>query len=98
MARKNKYITKKDIVNRINRTSKLDKDKINKIVELYFDQIKKGILSGEQVRLIGFGSFQIKKWKESVYFDPNTRTKISKQIKTVSFKPSTKIKENIRSK
>lgn len=97
MPRKNKNGTIRDIILRTRRKTGEDKEKVRKIVNLYFDEIKKGILSGKQVRLSNFGTFELRNWKKSTYYDPNSRNKITKSIKTVAFKPSSKLKEKIKS-
>lgn len=97
MPRKNKNGTIRDLVSRTRKKTGIDKEKIKNVANLYFDEIKKGILSGKQVRLSNFGTFELRNWKESTYYDPNLRDKITKNIKTVAFKPSSKLKEKIKS-
>ena len=97
MARQNKYATLKDLVRKIKRETGLEEEVVKKVVTQYIDEIKQGLLSGKQVRLPSFGNFQIIQWKNSSYYDPNTKSKVSKTIKTVAFKPSTKLKNDIKS-
>jgi integration host factor subunit alpha len=97
MARRNKNATIRDLTSRTKKATGVEKEKIKKIIELYFEEIKNAILNGKQVRLGNFGTFELKTWKESTYFDPHTKKMMVKKIKAVSFKPSTILKNKIKS-
>ena len=97
VARRNKNATIRDLTARTKKETGIEKEKVKKIIELYFDEIKNAVLAGKQVRLASFGNFELRLWKESTYYDPHTKKKMIKKIRTVSFKPSTKLKEKIKS-
>ncbi len=90
-----KSATKKDLVRQLAKKTGLDKEKVNRIVDLYFEEIKSALLSGKQVRLAGFGIFDINVWKSAEIYDINTKRKVAKQVKLVKFKPSSLLKEKI---
>lgn len=96
MPRKNKYATIRDLIRPIEKNTGYDNKLIKEVIELYFEEIKNGIISGKQVRLSNFGIFTLKTWKGSDYFDPNSKTRTDKKIKTVSFKPSITLKRTIK--
>jgi len=90
-----KSATKKDLVRQLAKKTNLDKEKIRRVIDLYFDEIKSALLSGKQVRLAGFGIFDITKWRSPEIYDINTKRKVAKQIKIVRFKPSSLLKGKI---
>jgi len=96
MPRKNKYATIRDLVKQVKKNTGYDEKLIKEVIELYFEEIKRGILSEKQVRLSNFGVFMLKTWKNSAYYNPNDKTKVYKNIKTVSFKPSKALKRKVR--
>lgn len=97
MPRKNKYLTGKDIVKNVAKRSKLDRELVEKVFSMYIEEIKTGITSDKRVKLHDFGTFELTEWKSTEIFDVNTRQKVAKNIKTVSFKASPKIKGKIAS-
>jgi len=96
MARKNKYATMRDLVRLVKKNTKYDEALVREVIDLYFEEIKDAVISNKQVRLSGFGVFSLKKWKSNTYFDPNSKTRTSKQIQTVSFKPSKILRKKVK--
>lgn len=95
MAKTNQSVTDKDIVKALSKKLKLDKELTKKVVNLYFDKIKKAVLENQKVRLAGFGTFETKKWNASQIYDINAKEKVSLAMKTVKFKASKIFKEKI---
>jgi nucleoid DNA-binding protein len=95
MAKTNQSVTDKDIVKALSKKLKLDKELTRKVVSLYFDEIKKAVLENQKVRLAGFGTFETKKWNASQIYDINAKEKVSLDLKTVRFKPSSLFKKKI---
>jgi len=95
MPRKNKYATAKDIARVVRKKSKFDEATVKRVIDLYIEEIKLEIISGKQVRLSEFGTFELTKWKSGLIYDINTKRKVEKKIKTVSFHPSEKLKEKV---
>lgn len=96
MPRSNKYATIKDLIRHIKKSTGYDEKLIADVLHLYFEAIKDGVASKKQVRLSNFGIFSQTVWKSNTYFDPNSRSKTNKQIKTVSFKPSKTLKRKAK--
>jgi len=95
MPRKNKYFTNRDIATKIAKEFKIDKNLAQKIIEAYFEEIKKNLLVGKTVRLAGFGKFDVTKWKTNSLYDVNKKTKVTREIKTAAFTPSQLLKEEV---
>ena len=53
-------MTKAEIVNQIGKSTGIDKAEVLVVVESFMDEVKKAMVSGEEVFLRGFGSFIIK--------------------------------------
>ena len=95
MPRKNKYITNRDIAKAIAKKYKIAKGEADKIIELYFEEIKKNLLAGNQVRLSGFGTFEVTKWNSKSIYDVNNRRKVEREMKTVLFKDSVNLQKKV---
>ena len=53
-------LTKADIAERLFEEVGLNKREAKEIVELFFDEIKNALQSGEQVKISGFGKFELR--------------------------------------
>jgi nucleoid DNA-binding protein len=95
MPRKNKFATNKDVAKAVRRKLKLPEALTRQVIDRYFEEIKKALLSGDRVNLKGFGSFEMIKWKTDEYYSINEKKKIKKELKTVSFKTSQHLKRHI---
>jgi len=95
MSAPNKFTTLKDIAKAVAKKTGVDKGVGEKFTAKYFEAIKRELILGKQVRLAGFGSFEVTKWNVDEVFDPNVGRKEAKQIKTVRFKPSQTLKEKV---
>lgn len=95
MPRKNKYATNKDIAKAVRKKLKLPEATTKKVIDRYFEEIKKALLAGDRINLKGFGSFEMIKWKTDEYYSINEKKKIKKELKTVSFKTSQHLKNKI---
>jgi integration host factor subunit alpha len=95
MPSKNKYSTTKDLAKSLSKETKISLAEAKKIVDSYFGEIKKKLLKDEPVRLAEFGFFDVTKWESKEIYDINTNSKIQRDIKTIHFRPSEKIKKEI---
>ena len=57
-------LTKADIVDAIYGKVPVDRKRIQKIVDLFFDEVKAALVSNKAIELRGFGTFEIKIRKE----------------------------------
>ncbi len=53
-------MTKADLIANISKRTGIERALVGTVVEAYMDEVKKNLLSGEEVHMRGFGSFLIK--------------------------------------
>ncbi|MBM3506347.1 MAG: HU family DNA-binding protein [Alphaproteobacteria bacterium] len=69
-------MNKNDLVADVARTANLSKTDATKAVESVFDSITKSLSKGNEVRLVGFGTFTVAKRAASEGRNPRTGEKI----------------------
>lgn len=67
-----KRMNKNDLIGAVAETSGLSKSDAANAVEGVFDAIQKALASGDEVRLVGFGTFAVAKRKASMGRNPRT--------------------------
>ncbi|MBI1404313.1 MAG: DNA-binding protein HU [Porphyrobacter sp.] len=65
-------MNKNDLISEVAATSGLSKSDAATAVESVFDTITKALSGGDEVRLVGFGTFSVGKRKESTGRNPRT--------------------------
>ena len=66
------------------------------IIDSLFEKIKESLVKGEDVRIFGFGKFQVKfKWARKGRNPQTGETLIIRSRRTVSFKVSRKLREKM---
>ncbi len=65
-------MNKNDLISAVAETSGLSKSDASTAVESVFDAITKSLSKGDEVRLIGFGTFSVAKRKASTGRNPRT--------------------------
>jgi integration host factor subunit beta len=60
-------------------------DESQAIVDTFFEEIKKALLSGDRVEIRGFGSFKIKEYEGYVGRNPSTGEKVNVRPKRLPF-------------
>lgn len=89
-------MTKADIVEFIQEKYGLTKKDIVQVVEAVFGQVKERLLTGESVKISGFGSFYVKMRGRRVGRNPKTgEEKIIPPRTVVSFHPSQLLKDEV---
>ncbi|GAB6184254.1 integration host factor subunit alpha [Thermodesulfovibrio hydrogeniphilus] len=92
-------MTKADLVNYIFERAGLPKTEIQKIVETVFDTIKESLAQGENVKIAGFGLFNVRMKGKRIGRNPKTMETVEiTPRKVVTFKPSEQLKEIIQKK
>tara|TARA_Y100001970_G_scaffold145694_1_gene178913 strand:+ start:2153 stop:2446 length:294 start_codon:yes stop_codon:yes gene_type:complete len=92
----NKTLTKKDIVNHLNQEIGLSKTESKLIVEGFFDQIKEALSSGEEVKISGFGNFELINKKERPGRNPKTGEEVIVSARrVVTFRSGRKLRKRI---
>lgn len=65
-------MNKNDLISTVAETSGLSKSDASNAVEGVFDAITKALAGGDEVRLVGFGTFSVAKRKASTGRNPRT--------------------------
>lgn len=92
-------MTKADIIEMVSDQTALTKKQAAEAVETVLELIKSTLEQGEEVKITGFGKFQVRNKKPRVGRNPHTGEELEISARTVmTFKPSPSLKENINKK
>ena len=90
-------LTKSDIVEDLNNEIGLNKREAKELVDSLFNNIKNKLESGEEVKLSGFGNFQLKNKSPRPGRNPRTGENVEISArKVVTFKSGQKLKEAVK--
>jgi integration host factor subunit alpha len=91
-------LTRKDLARAINEKLGFSKQSAGELVDTVFDRMKSGLLKEDPIKLVQFGTFNIRKKNARVGRNPRTGAtmEICKRS-MVSFKPSKGLRERINS-
>ena len=86
-------LTKADLAERLHEELGLNKREVKDIVELFFDEIRSALESGNQVKISGFGNFDLRDKNERPGRNPKTGEEIPISARrVVTFRPGQKLK------
>ena len=90
-------LTKSDIVENLNNEIGLNKREAKELVDMLFNDIKNILSEGHEVKLSGFGNFQLRDKSSRPGRNPRTGedVKISAR-RVVTFKPGQKLKDSVK--
>ena len=89
-------LTKKDIVNYLNETIGLNKSESKLIVEGFFNEIKEALSSGEEVKISGFGNFELIDKEERPGRNPKTGEEVTISARrVVTFRSGRKLRKRV---
>ena len=89
-------LTKADIAELLYEELGLNKREARELVEIYFDELKEALSNGKQVKLSGFGNFDLRDKKERPGRNPKTGESIPISARrVVTFKPGQKLKNKV---
>ena len=89
-------LTKADIAESLYEELGLNKREARELVEIYFDELKEALSNGKQVKLSGFGNFDLSDKKERPGRNPKTGESIPISARrVVTFKPWQKLKNKV---
>ena len=92
-------MNKAELVSRIAEITGFTKRDAERFVDAFVDVVTEALASGEEVRLVGFGKFFVKKRAERKGVNPKTREEIKIPAKIVpKFKPGKKLAEAVARK
>ena len=89
-------LTKSEMAERLNETIGLNKREAKDIVELFFNEIRDSLIENEQVKLSGFGNFDLRDKRQRPGRNPKTGEEIAISARrVVTFRPGQKLKVKV---
>jgi integration host factor subunit alpha len=89
-------LTKADMAERLFEEFGLNKREAKDLVEMFFEEIRNALESGQQVKLSGFGNFNLRHKNERPGRNPKTGEEIPITARrVVSFHPGQKLKARV---
>lgn len=89
-------LTKADITERLVEKFSMDRQEARAIVELFFEEIRISLETGEEVKLSGFGNFNVRDKKSRPGRNPKTGDNVAISARrVVTFRPGIKFRERI---
>ena len=89
-----KKLTKAEIIEEIHSSVNVSKKNIHEILDLFFENVKGGLLSDKTIELRGFGTFEIKLRKGRTARNPKTGESVSvKNHGVATFRPGRELKQ-----
>ena len=89
-------LTKADLAEQMFNTLGLNKREAKELVELFFEEIRKSLESGETVKLSGYGNFNLRDKNPRPGRNPKTGEEIPITARTVvTFRPGQKLKSKV---
>lgn len=89
-------MNKSELVKKLSKKSKLTQKECGNCLNALMEIVKTTLRNGDDVKLIGFGKFQVKNKNERRAFNPRTQCEmVLPATKTPYFKPSKDLKEAI---
>ena len=91
-------LTKAEMADHLSELTSLNRREAKQMVELFFDEISQALIAGEQVKLSGFGNFEIRSKSARPGRNPRTGEPVPIPPKrVVTFKASAMLKDQINS-
>ncbi|VAX76343.1 integration host factor subunit alpha [Buchnera aphidicola] len=91
-------LTKAEISDYLFNKLELSKQKIKNLVEIFFEEVRKSLEAGEEVKLSGFGNFYVRNKKQRPGRNPKTGENILVSARrVVVFKPGQKLRNRVES-
>ena len=89
-------LTKADMAERLYEELGLNKREAKELVELFFEEVRGALESGDQVKLSGFGDFDLRNKNERPGRNPKTGEEIPITARrVVTFRPGQKLKARV---
>jgi len=90
-------VNKSELVDLVAEKTEMSKKDSEKAVKAVLDSITDGLVKGDKVQLVGFGTFEVRSRKEREGRNPATGEKIKiKALKVPAFKPGKALKEQVK--
>jgi integration host factor subunit alpha len=89
-------LTKADMAERLYEELGLNKREAKELVELFFEEVRSALEAGDQVKLSGFGNFDLREKNERPGRNPKTGEEIPISARrVVTFRPGQKLKQRV---
>ena len=89
-------LTKADMAERLYEELGLNKREAKELVELFFEEVRGALETGDQVKLSGFGNFDLRNKNERPGRNPKTGEEIPITARrVVTFRPGQKLKARV---
>ena len=89
-------LTKADMAEKLYEELGLNKREAKEIVEMFFEEVRSALESGSQVKLSGFGNFDLRDKTQRPGRNPKTGEEIPISARrVVTFRPSQKLKARV---
>ena len=89
-------LTKAEMAERLNEELGLNKREAKEMVESFFDEIRACLASNEQVKLSGFGNFDLRDKRQRPGRNPKTGEEVPISARrVVTFRPGQKLKDRV---
>ena len=89
-------MNKSDLINAVKDKTDLNRNDAEKVITVFFDSIKKSLVSDTRVEIRGFGSFTMKKYTPYTGRNPKTGATIHVSSKKLPFfKVGKELKESV---
>jgi len=89
-------LTKAEMAERLHEELGLNKREAKEMVETFFDEIRTSLASNEQVKLSGFGNFDLRDKRERPGRNPKTGEEVPISARrVVTFRPGQKLKDRV---
>ena len=91
-------LTKADMAERLSSDHNLSKREAKDLVEAFFDEIADRLVNNEQVKLSGFGNFDLRDKRSRPGRNPKTGEEVPISARrVVTFRPGQKLKDRVES-
>ena len=91
-------LTKADMAERLSNEQKLSKRDAKEMVEAFFDEVSSRLINNEQVKLSGFGNFDLRDKRSRPGRNPKTGEEVAISARrVVTFRPGQKLKDRVES-
>ena len=89
-------MNKSELINAVAEKAALSKKDSEAAITAALDVITAALAEGDEIRLVGFGTFEVKKRKERIGRNPKTKEEITiPATKAPSFKPGKALKDAV---
>ena len=89
-------MNRNELVDAVSGKTDLRKSEASKAVDAVFDAIEDALKSGDEVRLVGFGTFSVARRRTRTMRNPRTGQPVTVAGRIPRFKPSKELRQAVR--